>query len=209
MGTPYIQLVTIVIPPDTQVFPPPIPAIPWDSTRLDSVSGLPGSMSHACWNNNGSGSAASCKWKGNSIGCAIITGTPTAGEVGTHMLTFYTNNFVGGQSSGNPYDITYYKIVIMPANGVPNDNPKIQLVMQNTPNPFNDKSEIQFNADDAGFAHFKVYNLIGTVVQQYEISVKRGLNKLELNAKDFDSGIYFYSISHGSNAFTRKMIVKK
>ena len=51
--------------------------------------------------------------------------------------------------------------------------------------------------------------MIGTIVQEYEIKVKKGINKLELDAKDFESGIYFYSIVNGNNVFTRKMIVKK
>lgn len=209
VGTLYNQLITIVVPQDTQAFPPPIPPIPWDSTRLDSVTGLPTSMSYACWNNNGSGNSARCKWKGNTKGCSIITGTPTAGEVGTHLIKFYTSNFVGGQSAANPYAITYYKIVVMPASNGVSENPKIQIVMQNNPNPMVEKTEIQFTAEDNGVAQFKIYNIIGTVVQQNDIAVKKGINKIELDSKDFDSGIYFYSVSHGNNAFTRKMIVKK
>ena len=147
-------------------------------------------------------------WKGNSIGCAIITGTPTLAEVGTHPLKFYTNNFVGGQAGGNPYVITTYKIVVVNNTSL-NENPKIQVLLQNNPNPFNDKSEIQFSAEDNGIAQFKVYNMIGTVVLQYDIAVKKGLNKLMLDSKDFDSGVYFYSLVNGNNAFTRKMIVKK
>lgn len=208
VGIPYSQLVTIVVPPDTQAVPPPFPPIPWDSTRLDSVQGLPNSLSYACWNNNGFGNANRCMWKGNSIGCAIITGTPTLSEVGTHPLKFYTNNWVGGQSGANAYVITTYKIVVVNNTSV-NENPKIQLVMQNNPNPMVDKSEIQFSAEENGIAHFKIYNLIGTVVQQYDIVVRKGMNKIELDSRNFDSGIYFYSLSHGNNAFTRKMVVNK
>lgn len=209
VGIPYTQLVTVVIPPDTQAFPPPFPPIPWDSTRLDSVNGLPASMTHACWNNNGSGSSSRCMWKGNSIGCAIISGTPTAGEVGTHNLTFYTSNYVGGQSGANPYTITYYKIVVMPASNAVNEIPKIQAVMQNTPNPFSDKSEIIFTAEDNGMAKFRVYDMVGTVVKEYDIWARKGINKIEIDAKEYNSGVYFYSLSHGNNAFTRKMIIKK
>lgn len=207
VGIPYSQLVTIVIPPDTNAIPP-FPSIVWDSTRLDSVTGLPASLGYLCWNNDGFGNMNRCKWKGNSIGCAIITGTPTIGEVGTHPLKFYTNNWVGGSSSANPYVITTYKIVVVNTTAI-NENPRIQILEQNSPNPFGDKSEIQFSAEDIGVAQFKVYNLIGTVVQQYDIMVKKGLNKVILDAKDFDSGVYFYSVVHGNNAFTRKMIVKK
>ena len=209
VGIAYSQLVTIIIPLDTQAFPPPFPPVPWDSTRLDSVQGLPASMSYACANNNGSGNPARCEWKGNSKGCAIITGTPTVGEIGTHPLKFYTSNFVGGQASANPYTISYYKIVVMPSGNAVNENPKLLSLLQNNPNPFNDKSEIIFTADDNGMAKFKVYNMIGTIIKEYDIWAKKGINKLEIDAKEYDSGVYFYSLSYGNNAFTRKMIVKK
>jgi hypothetical protein len=119
-----------------------------------------------------------------------------------------TSNYLGGNPNANPFVVNGYRITVAAALNV-NENPKIQIVQQNSPNPFDGVSEIQFTAEDNGVVQFKVYNLIGTVVQDYDISVKRGLNKLVLNARDFDSGIYFYSLAHGTNAFTRKMIVKK
>ena len=38
-GTPYSQLITVIIPQDTTVFP--FPPIPWDSTVMVSMTGLP------------------------------------------------------------------------------------------------------------------------------------------------------------------------
>ena len=208
VGIPYTQLVTIVIPKDTAAFPFPVPPLPWDSTVLESVTGLPGSMSHACWNN--SSKPNRCSWKKNSKGCAIITGTPVASEIGTHALVFNTNNYVGGQTSPNAYVIDYYKIVVMPSPTTEvNENSGIQTLLQNNPNPFDERSEILFTAEDNGTAKFKIYNLIGTVIQQYDIKVKKGTNRIELNGKNFDSGVYFYSIMNGSSIFTLKMIVKK
>ena len=203
VGTPYSQLVTIVIPPDTTVSP--FGTIPWDSTVLTGVTGLPAGLTYACWNANGFGNPSRCAWKGNSIGCAIITGTPTT--MGTYPLQFATNNYIGFLGN-QPYTILNYKIVVNAANDV-NENPTIQILQQNNPNPFGNLSEIQFTAEDNGMAQFKIYNLIGTVIQQYDVKIKKGINKLELDAKDFDSGIYFYSIAHGSTSFTRKMIVNK
>ena len=208
VGVPYTQLVTIVVPQDTQAFPL-LPPLPWDSTRLDSVQFLPASMSYACANNNGSGNPARCMWKGNTKGCALITGTPTAGEVGTHVLKFYTNNFVGGLTSPNGYVINYYKIIVMPASNGVAETPRIQTLLQNNPNPLVSKTEIQFMSNENGTAAFKVYNMIGTVVMQYDVNVRKGMNKLELDSRDFDSGVYFYSLTTGNGSMTRKMIVNK
>jgi hypothetical protein len=208
VNTPYLQLITVVIPPDTQVFPSPFPPLPWDSTRLDSVGGLPASMTLACLNNNGSGNSSRCMWKGNSIGCAIITGTPTPAEIGSHNLTFYTSNYLGGQTSPNPYAITCYKIVVMPASNV-NEAPKIYMVMQNTPNPFAEKSEITFTSENSGMITVRIYNMVGMVIKEYNMWAKKGINKVEIDAREYNSGIYFYSLSNGNNVFTRKMIIKK
>lgn len=203
-GSPYAQTVTIVVPPDTTV--PFIGAITWDSTVLVSVTGLPPGFTYACANS--SPKPTLCSWKGNSIGCVIITGNPTTPDIGTYPLQFLTNNYLGGSGTPNPYTAKGYKIIINASNSV-NEYPNIQIVQQNNPNPFDERSEIVFTADDNGVAQFKIYNMIGNMVQEYDIAVKRGTNKLMLDAKDFDSGIYFYSLVQGSQVFTRKMIVKK
>lgn len=203
-GTPYAQTVTIVVPPDTTV--PFLGAITWDSTVLTGVTGLPPGFTYAC--SNSSAKPNLCSWKGNSIGCAIITGNPTASDVGTYPLQFMTSNYLGGSTTANPYTAKGYKIIIQAAASV-NENPNIQIIQQNTPNPFDDRSEIVFTSEGFGTAHFKVYNMIGNVVKEYEIAVKKGINKLMLDAQDFDSGVYFYALVSGNNAFTRKMIVKK
>ncbi len=209
VGTPYSQLITIVIPPDTTVSPI---TCTWDSTVITNVSGLPPSLSlsYACWNQNGFGNPNHCAWKGNSIGCAIITGTPVTADIGTHTLQMFTITYLSGFlcPANTPVTITGYKIVVSGAIAV-NENPNIQILQQNNPNPFSNLSEIQFTAEDNGTAQFKIYNLIGTVIQQYDMKVKKGINTLELDAKNFDSGIYFYSVVHGSTSFTRKMIVNK
>lgn len=208
VNTPYSQTITIVIPPDTNSGPPFFIPFTWDSTVLTGVSGLPTSLSlsYACWNT--SAKPYLCTWNGNSIGCAIITGTPVTGDIGTHNLVFSIDNWLNGPGNQQA-TVVGYKIIVMPSTIAINENQKTQTLLQNNPNPFDDRSEIQFSAEESGIASFKIYNLIGTVVKQYDIKVKKGINKLELDAKDFDSGIYFYSIVNGSNAFTRKMIVNK
>ena len=80
VGVPYSQTLTLVIPKDTVN----ILTFKWDSTVAKSFTGMPASLSYACWNQNGiPAKAANCSWKGNSIGCVIITGTPLLSEVGT------------------------------------------------------------------------------------------------------------------------------
>jgi hypothetical protein len=73
VNTPYSQTITIVVPNDTTIqF---LGTIKWDSTVLKSVSGLPPGFSYACANSSTKPNL--CSWKGISIGCIIITGTPS------------------------------------------------------------------------------------------------------------------------------------
>jgi len=204
VGTPYSQLVTIVIPHDTTSGPPLNIHFNWDSTVMVSVSGLPTSLTYACWNNNAA-RPNNCTWNGNSIGCALITGTPVT--AGTYPLLFSTNNYI--HTAGNqPATVKGYKIIVNAAQGV-NENPDVTVLLQNNPNPFNDKTEISFSTENNGTAQLKIYNLMGSMVQQLDVKVKKGMNKIELDAKNFDAGVYFYSVINGSDAFTRKMIVNK
>lgn len=205
VGTPYSQLVTIVIPADTNSGPPLFITFTWDSTVMASVTGLPASLSYACWNNSSKPNL--CTWNGNSIGCAIITGTPATADIGTHNLVFNTNNYLRGYGNKTAA-VTGYKIVVSVCTGV-DENPNVQELIQNNPNPFSDKTEIYFTAEENGTAEFKIFDMLGTQVYHSSVKAKSGLNKIEVNAKDFNSGIYFYSIAHGNNAFTRKMVVNK
>ena len=83
------------------------------------------------------------------------------------------------------------------------------VLLQNSPNPFSDKTEISFTTEENGTAQLKIYNLLGSVVQQSEVRVNKGMNKIQLDAKNFDSGVYFYSLVYGNNVSTRKMVINK
>ena len=205
VGVPYSQLVTIVIPHDTTSGPPLNIHFNWDSTVMASVSGLPTSLTYACWNT--SVRPNNCTWPGNSIGCAIITGTPTTADIGTHKLLFTTDNYI--HTAGNQVAVVKgYKIIVSAANAV-NEVQDAAVLLQNSPNPFSDKTEISFTTEENGTAQLKIYNLLGSVVQQSEVRVNKGMNKIQLDAKNFDSGVYFYSLVYGNNVSTRKMVINK
>jgi hypothetical protein len=204
VGVPYTQTLTLVFPKDTTL--PIVGSVSWDSTVATGYTGLPTSLTAACWNPGSK--PGHCGWVGNSIGCTIITGTPVAGDIGTHNLVVNTNNYLAGQKTAEPYAIKGYKIIVSAPAGI-NEISKTQILLQNNPNPFSDKSEILFNADENGTAEFMIYDMLGKVVSKSIVPVTNGTNKIEVNAKDFESGLYFYSVMYGNNAFTRKMVISK
>ncbi len=205
-NSPYSQLVTIRVPQDTQVLPPPIPPLSWDSTVMVSMTGLPPGFTYNCWN-AGPGNQSRCSWRGNTVGCAIITGNPTINDTGTYNLTINTQNYVGGSTSPINYIITYYKIVINAPSSVGDNNAVTFEVLQNYPNPFSDKSEVSFTTANPGVAEVKIFNVVGTQMTSFKLKAKHGLNRFTIDSKGFNSGIYMYSITCGDKTITKRMVV--
>ncbi|MCF7740200.1 MAG: T9SS type A sorting domain-containing protein [Candidatus Marinimicrobia bacterium] len=81
---------------------------------------------------------------------------------------------------------------------------------QNYPNPFNPTTTIQYTLPASNKVKLTVYNMIGQQVDQLVNEVqKAGVYKVEWNAIDMPSGVYFYRINTGQNVETRKMLLLK
>ena len=82
INSPYSVTLTFVLPPDSTL--PDGTYVLIDSIRVDSITGLPPSISAACNN-------LKCLWSGGTKGCILLSGTPTYSEYGLHpLLAFET-----------------------------------------------------------------------------------------------------------------------
>ncbi|OGU76678.1 MAG: hypothetical protein A2V93_01480, partial [Ignavibacteria bacterium RBG_16_34_14] len=81
---------------------------------------------------------------------------------------------------------------------------------QNYPNPFNPSTLISYNIPKEGFVTLKVYNLLGqlvkTLVNEHQ---SPGNYKVNFNASNLSSGVYFYGITSGEFSNVKKMIFIK
>jgi hypothetical protein len=204
-GTPYMQLVTVVVPPDT-IVSPFLPPIPFDSIVLASATGFPAGFTYACWNT--STSPNRCAWKGNTIGCISITGNPTIADTGTYDLTFVVNAYVGGSGTPQAATIDYYKIVVNPPLNVSQPEGTSFTVGQNEPNPFRGKTRIAYSMPSQGEVKLVVYNMLGKQVYSTSLAAQKGQNHFELAAGQLSPGIYMYSLTHGSTVVTKRMVVE-
>ncbi len=82
-------------------------------------------------------------------------------------------------------------------------------VGQNQPNPFSGISTIKVSLDRKADLSLEVYNTIG----QRVYSVKKGVvsagsYNFQLDANDFEAGVYYYTVKAGDNTISKKMIVR-
>jgi hypothetical protein len=177
-----------------------VPPATVDSVKILSLTGMPAGLTYST---NPSGNV----FLGGNNGCVLVDGTPTT--AGTYplsiMLRFY------GNISGFPVQIdtplTGYKIIVLPASGIPKVNNASFSVNQNIPNPFEVATEISFNVPIAGKVDFKVVDLLGKELINKKIDAVSGINKTYVSSRYLKSGIYFYSFTFKSKTITRKMIV--
>ncbi|MCF6269664.1 MAG: T9SS type A sorting domain-containing protein [Melioribacteraceae bacterium] len=90
------------------------------------------------------------------------------------------------------------------------ENPNKFSLSQNYPNPFNPSTFINYSLPKSGFVELKVYDMLGREVASLvnkEQSI--GNYKIEFNASNLTSGVYFYRISSAGFTKSMKMILLK
>ncbi len=81
---------------------------------------------------------------------------------------------------------------------------------QNYPNPFNPSTKIEYSVPTDSKVVLKVYDVIGREIKTLINEEKAAGNyKIQFDATDLTSGIYFYKIQAGSFSQVKKMILLK
>jgi len=81
---------------------------------------------------------------------------------------------------------------------------------QNSPNPFNPATSIEFTIPDAGFVELTVYNAMGQIVTHLvDRSLPAGTHRAVFDGSRLASGVYFYRLAAPGYVQTRKMMLIK
>ncbi len=123
----------------------------------------------------------------------------------TNDKTFHPK--VDGANYLQDIDIaTYIQLVVN--TGIAKINPAQLNVVQNYPNPFSDKSTINYTIAKPADVNLKVVDLTGRelLVQEYT-NVAPGEHSIVINGDILAPGIYFYCISSSNYTVTKKMVV--
>jgi hypothetical protein len=79
---------------------------------------------------------------------------------------------------------------------------------QNYPNPFNPVTTISFQLVQPASVNLSIFNLLGIHLQTLINEVKSaGTHSIKWDAKDFESGVYFYKLSIEENSLVRKCVL--
>jgi hypothetical protein len=111
-----------------------------------------------------------------------------------------------GSESGSAY-------VFRPVTSI-EDNPfplpSSPVIFPNYPNPFNGRTSISFALPQDSHVNLRVYDLLGrSVATLIDNDLQAGYHDIAWDAKDQPSGVYFYQITAGEFAETRKLLLLK
>ena len=81
-------------------------------------------------------------------------------------------------------------------------------VSQNIPNPAINNTVIEISSETVAPVKVEVSNMIGQTVYSADAGVINGSMKVSIDVSGFDSGVYFYTVTVGSERVSNKMIVK-
>jgi uncharacterized delta-60 repeat protein len=123
------------------------------------------------------------------------------------------NVYVTGGSYGNGTVFDYATIKYSQSIGIriiSTEIPKTFSLYQNYPNPFNPVTNIKFQIPKAGFVKLTVFDLLGREVETLASeNLDAGTYKIDWNATNYPSGVYYYKLTVDRYSVTKKMILVK
>ncbi len=144
----------------------------------------------------------------------------TIGFVKGHGTSSEEHNYTYIDNPGSNGAVTlYYRLKQLDYNGssdfskvltVAYDVPRVFNLSQNYPNPFNPSTVIKYGIAKTSDVSLKIYNSIGQEVAELVKGQKEpGTYKVQFDAKNLSSGVYFYKLKAGDFISIKKMIVLK
>ena len=117
------------------------------------------------------------------------------------------------QNLGDDQDNVYYLPVhISVMNGIPGGEqlPGSFELLGNYPNPFNNRTVIEFEMENAADVRLTVYDITGALVEVlHDGHLDAGKQSIAWNGKGVASGAYFYKLATADGSRVRKMVLLK
>ncbi len=124
----------------------------------------------------------------------------------------YTVAILGKGPNGTPVHQRTISLTVTPIGLSSNENdvPKEFYLYQNFPNPFNPTTQIRFDIAKAGLVNMSVYDITGRKISDIlNENLSAGKHRIDFNASNLSSGVYFYRIETPDFTSIKKMILVK
>ena len=191
VGVPYVQELQFKVPLDATDVNPLLVGATIQSFTVTAVNGLPPGLSYACNTSN-------CTFNGGSVGCALLSGTPTTAD--SYEVSIEVNGVVmfGPITANAPYTFVGYEIVI----GTLGEIELVYNPFKVVPNPANDKINIQ-GLSKFNVTGIEITNMDGKVMRTMDAT---GVASMEVSLDGFANGIYFVNVNHSNGKEVVKFI---
>ena len=151
-----------------------------------------------------------------SVTCDYNTSYILPQDVRYNNAAGWNNRFIPAYAYGVGYRYEHHLISYMVSNpptipsSIIEDDASAFVLSQNQPNPFTDKTNINYKLKNAANTiSIEVFDVRGVRIYQNNLgSQKAGNYSVEINNTDFASGIYFYTLTVDGAKVTKKMTVK-
>lgn len=187
----FLQILNFKAPANAGDIDPAYP-FPLTKYKVTGVTGLPTGFTYTC-------SAANCEYPGGTAGCASLTGTATAAQIGTYNITINIDATVqaGFVPITVPKPFTGYRLVIKDA---PVDLNTVLISPEEVyiyPNP---ASNVVTILNATNYETVEVYGVNGQLVLSKEITK----TDEEMNVSQLQNGVYFIHLKKGNTTSIHK-----
>jgi len=138
--------------------------------------------------------------------------SPSVNPVCETYKTTGTTRYAAFTYAGFGPTNVYYngETIVTGIQPVGNSIPDVFQLSQNYPNPFNPVTNINFSIPKSGSVKLEVYDILGKVVATLvNENVKAGNYKVDFDASNLSSGVYFYRINTDGFSDIKKMMLVK
>ncbi len=128
--------------------------------------------------------------------------------ISTIAIDAQGNKWIGTNGGG----LTVYREdgVIFDVERLSDVMPTSFKLYQNYPNPFNPTTTIEFDIPERTNVKLIICDILGREVEKLvDSELEPGRYKVNFNARDLSSGVYFYRLEAGKFIDVRKMILMK